>query len=146
MRVAIPIGPHPLWQFFSSRSLPPFGLATLSGRSLQTTVIFPAEDWLKRFLGIFVDDLSDVHGSTFICLEHDKAAFIPVLPHFRCKIKAEVCCYQYLHDLSKFWSFFNAIWRGVWRLHRGEDGRRKDLSDIRLSATCSKQKDNRKRP
>ena len=35
-------------------------------------------------------------------------------------------------DQWSFWSFFNAIWRGGWRLHRGPDGRRKDLSDMRV--------------
>jgi hypothetical protein len=31
---------------------------------------------------------------------------------------------------DKWRSFFNAIWRGVGRLHRGPDGRQKDLSDM----------------
>ena len=32
--------------------------------------------------------------------------------------------------LDKWRSFFNATWRGVGGLHRGPDGRRKDMSDM----------------
>src|SRR5260370_9653306 len=63
-----------------------------------------------------------------------RSTLFPYTTLFRSKVNfgAEISV-TFRDKWRSFWSFFNAIWRGVGRLHRGSDGRRKDRSEEHTS-------------